>query len=96
MPLVGYTPFFTVARNRRLSALLVLGGRHARAPLEIGAEKRLVGKVEVIGYLLNTHRGIFQQVLGFENDTLVNPLGRRPSAYLLDNRRQVLRGNMQQ
>ena len=57
--------------------------------LEVFAEERLVGEIQVIGDLLNAHRGVFQQVLGFEHDVVVDPLDGRPAAGLADERRQV-------
>lgn len=58
-------------------------------------ERGLVGEVQVVGDLLDAHRGVFQQVLGFDHDVVVDPLDRRPAADPADERRQVFWGQVQ-
>lgn len=57
--------------------------------LEILAEKGLVREIELVGYLLNAQRRIFQQVLRLEYDETVDLVGSRTSAGLADDRRQI-------
>ena len=57
--------------------------------LEVFPEKRLVGEIQVVGDLLDAHRGVFQQVLGFEHHIVVDPLHGRAPAGLADDRREV-------
>ena len=51
--------------------------RLSRVVLEILAEKGLVREIELVGYLLNAQRRIFQQVLRLEYDETVYPVGSR-------------------
>ena len=57
--------------------------------LEVFPEKRLVGEIQVVGDLLDAHRGVFQQVFGFEHHIVVDPLHGRAPAGLADDRREV-------
>ena len=43
----------------------VSGGGHARMVLEVFPEKRLVGEIQVVGDLLDAHRGVFSAGFGF-------------------------------
>ena len=65
----------------------VLSRGHTGEPFEVFPEKRLGGEVEVVGYFLYVHGRIAQEVLGFEDDILVNPFSCAASAYLFDNGR---------
>ena len=68
---------------------LVLRRRHARIALEVAAEERLVGEIEVIGDLLDAHVRVFEQRLGFEDDVAVDPFRHRFAADAFDERREV-------
>ena len=59
--------------------------------LEILSERRLVGKIQLIGYLLHILARIAQKILGLLNHILVNPFGGGLSGSLLDNQREILR-----
>ena len=47
---------------------------------EVFAEERLGREIEVVGDLLNTHAGVFEQRLGFQNHRFVDPPRRRLAA----------------
>ena len=64
----------TVGKDTCLQSF-VLAWSHTRVVLEILAEKRLVGEIEAIGYLLHIHCGIFQEIFCLHDYRLVNPLG---------------------
>ena len=68
------------------SAFLKLGGRHAGDVLEIFAKRRLAVEIQGISNLLHAHSREPEQVLGLEDDILVNPFAGRPSGTFLDNR----------
>ena len=75
--------------DRRLPADPVGRRRHARMALEVFAEERLVGKIQVIGDLLNAHGGIFEQCLGLDDHVVVDPLRNRQPADPFYERREV-------
>ena len=58
--------------------------------LEVFAKERLIGKVQLVGYLLNALLGGFQHGFRLQNHEAVNPLARRLSAHLFHHGREVL------
>lgn len=67
----------------------VCRGRLARILFEKLAEKRLVGKVQFVGDLLNAHRRGLQQPFGGHGHKVGNQFVSRLVAHLLDDRRKV-------
>lgn len=62
---------------------------HSRVVLEIAPEKGLVREIEAIGYLLDAHRRIAQQILRLEYHVVVNPFDDRTPGRLTDERGEV-------
>ena len=95
-------PWFSVNCQRKLliqtltggeSGALILGGGHPGEMLEIFSERRLIGEVEFVGNLLDVFARETQKVFSLENNELVDPLGRSPPGYFLDNERKIFRRN---
>ena len=60
--------------------------------LKVFAEERLIGEVQLVGYLLNALLGRFQHGFRFQNHQAVNPLARRLSTHLFHHGGKMLRG----
>ena len=56
------------------STIPILVRRHSRVVLEVFEEKRRVGEVQLVGDFLDAQVAVFQHLLGFEDDVLVDPL----------------------
>ena len=69
----------------------VLGGREAGVGLEEFVEDRLVGEVEFVDDLLDGDVGVFQHVLGLEDDEGVDPVRGAAAAGLLYQFGQIFR-----
>ena len=67
----------------------VFGRRHASLVFEVFPEKRLGREIQLVGNLLDTHIGVFQQVFRFEYHIVVYPLCRRFARQFLDQRREI-------
>ena len=59
--------------------------------LEVFEEKRRIGEVQFIGDFLDAQITVFQHLLGFKDDVLVNPLRGGETAGLFHNLRKILR-----
>ena len=63
--------------------------------LEVFAEERLGREIEMVGDLLNTHAGVFEQRLGFQNHRFVDPARGGFAAHLLDHGREIFRRDIE-
>ena len=63
--------------------------------LEVFAQERLVGEVQLVGYLLDVLGRVLQQHTHFQNDIVVNPVSGCTLRYLLDDFREILGGDAQ-
>ena len=79
--------FAQVADSR--STVPILVRRHSRVFLEVLEEKRGIGKVQLVRDFLDAQIAVFQHLLGFEDDVLVNPLRSRKATGILHNLGEV-------
>lgn len=66
------------------SGTLKFSRRHTGEMFEIFSERRLIAEIQLIGNLLHVFAREAQQILGLENNVVVNPFGCRTSRALLD------------
>jgi len=59
--------------------------------LEELGKGRLVREIETGDDLLDRHIRVLQEILGFQDDVIVNPFGRTAAAGVLDQFREILR-----
>ena len=64
--------FAQVADSR--STVPILVRRHSRVFLEVLEEKRRIGEVQLVRDFLDAQIAVFQHLLGFKDDVLVDPL----------------------
>lgn len=77
-------------RRRSVGRAAELLGRHAHAPLEVLAEERRVGEVELVGDLLDGELPVrLEQVLGVQDDRVVDPPRRAVARDAAHDRREV-------
>ena len=63
--------------------------RHARQVLEIFSKRRLIAEIQLISYLLHILARKTQQILGFEDDIVVDPLGGGAAGAFFQNQRKI-------